>query len=63
MAAPRESVAVTVNVSVPAAVGVPVMASVPLPPAGTLRPLMAFWMLLTTSMTLPVPPLAVIVWL
>ncbi len=53
----------TVNVSVPAAVGVPVMLSEPLPPAGTLRPLMAFWMLLTASVTLPVPPLAVIVWL
>ena len=57
------SVAVTVKVSVPVAVGVPVIASEPLPLAGTVRPVMAFWILLTVKRHVPVPPLAVIVWL
>jgi hypothetical protein len=59
---PRESVAVTVNVSVPVAVGVPVMFKVFVPLAGTIRPATAFWMLLTVNVLFPVPPPAVIVW-
>ena len=47
VAAPTESVAVTVNVSVPAAVGAPLTARLVVPLLGTLRPGMAFWMLLT----------------
>ena len=54
--------AVTVNVSVPAAVGVPPTTRVVVPLAGTVNPGMAFWMLLTVSVSVPVPPLAVIVW-
>jgi hypothetical protein len=60
---PAWSVAATVKVSVPAAVGVPPTASVLVPLAGTLRPATAFWTLLTTRLTVPVPLLAVIAWL
>ena len=55
--------AVTVNVSVPAAVGVPLMARLPVPLHGNGQSGDAPWMLVTASATVPVPPLAVIVWL
>ena len=61
--APSESVAVTVNVSVPACVGVPLRAKLPVPLVGTVNPGMAPWMSLVASVSVPVPPLAVIVWL
>ena len=47
--APSVSVAVTVKVSVPVAVGVPVIVRQLLPPAGTTRPAMAFWILVTAK--------------
>ena len=53
----------TVKVSVPAAVGVPLIARLPVPLAGTVQAGIAPWMLLTASVIVPVPPLAVIVWL
>src|SRR5580698_9002137 len=56
--APRLSVVVTVNVSVPVVAGVPVIEIEPDPLEGTLRPGIAFWMLLTASETAPVPPSA-----
>ena len=59
--APSVSVAVTVNISVPVAVGVPVMLSVPVPLGGTVRPGIAPVRLVTAKVTVPVPPLAVMV--
>ena len=61
--APSASVAVSVNVSVPAAVGVPLTIRPPVPLAGTVNPVIGPWMLLTAKVSVPVPPLAVIVWL
>ena len=46
----------TVKVSVPAAVGVPLIARLPVPLAGTVRPAIAPWILLTARVTVPVPP-------
>ena len=61
--ADRTKATVTVKVSVPAAVGVPLRASEVVPLLGIIRPGMALAMLLTASVRVPVPPLAVMVWL
>ena len=51
------------NVSTPLVAGVPLITRLPSPLAGTVSPPIAPCRLLTASVTGPVPPLAVIVWL
>ena len=51
-----------VNVSTPLVAGVPLITRLLSPLAGTVSPLIAPCRLVTASVTVPAPPLAVIVW-